>query len=122
MELRGINEDLKEAIEFHNVEAVHDCLKRGADPNCVWPMLSESPENQPTTPLRMVIFRISDNLLEDSDLKQFAEIATLLLNYGADAKPAMQLAELRYGEYDPKTEDSPFMDVWRIVATGSATN
>ncbi|MNC97970.1 hypothetical protein D3C83_158010 [compost metagenome] len=64
----------------------------------------------------MVMFCISDNLLEDDDLKQFAEIAKLLLRYGADPKPAMQIAEERYGKYGPGFADSPFMDVWSIVA------
>jgi hypothetical protein len=71
---------------------------------------------QPTTPLRLVMFAISDCMLDDDGLKQFAEIATLLVRRGADPQPAMAIAEDRYGKYDPNTPSSLFMDVWHIVA------
>ena len=109
------------AVEYHRVQAVQDCLGSGADPNYVQ-LWEGNSENQPTTPLRMVMFCISDALLEEDDLKQFAEIAALLLHYGADPKPAMKLAEARYGKYDPSFPDSPFMDVWRIVARATREN
>lgn len=109
------NEALMEAVSFHNVKAVQAWLEKGADPNYIKVYETEYPQNQPTTPLRMVMFCISDNLLEEDDLKQFAEVATLLLQHGADPEPAMQLAEIRYGKYDTYPENG-FMNVWHIVA------
>jgi hypothetical protein len=64
---------------------------------------------------------ISDSLLQDADLEQLAEVARLLLRHGADPRPGMQIAEERYGKYDPNLPASPFMDVWHIVAKGNAT-
>ncbi len=117
MKKQDNNEELMDAVSSFNVEAVKDCLEHGADPN-YYVEVDEAYEskNQPTTPLRMVMFRISDNMLEDEDLRKFAEIAQLLLDYGADPKPAMQIAESRYGKYNTDSEQSPFMDVWHIVA------
>src|SRR5687767_11749237 len=100
MEKQNKNEALMDAIAYHNIKAVQNCLETGADPNYTRYRDDEEPNGyiQPTTPLRLVMFCISDSLLEDSDLKQFAEIAKLLLRYGADPKPAMQIAEDRYGK------------------------
>jgi hypothetical protein len=113
------NEALMAAIERHDKRAVQQCLERGCDPN-----YTRSPEDdegygvRPKTPLALVMFCISDSLLEDHDLEQFAEVARLLLRHGADPGPAMQIAEERYGKYDPSLPSSPFMDVWHIVAKG----
>ena len=117
MEQRNKNEALMDAIACNDAKAVQACLDNGADPNYTRYKDEEEPNGyiQPTTPLRLVLFCISNNLLEEEDLKQLAEIAKILLSHGADPKPAMQLAEIRYGKYDPNMEDSPFMDVWRIV-------
>jgi hypothetical protein len=116
MENPNKNEDLINAIESNNVQAVRDCLEKGADPNYTRHWDESEAAGQPTTPLRLVMFCISDALLEDIHLKNFAEIATLLLSYGADPKPAMEIAEHRYGKYDPANESGPFMDVWHIIA------
>lgn len=110
-----LNEKLMKAVEEHDVIGVKKYLADGADPNYArtW---GEDDTRQPTTPLRMVVFRISDSFLEDADLKQFAQITQLLLHYGAHGKPALELAELRYGKYDPNLPNGPFMDVVRLVA------
>ena len=107
-----------DAVASCNVKAVQECLETGADPNYTRYRDEEEPNGyiQPTTPLRLVMFCISDALLEESHLKQFAEIAKLLLQYGADPKPAMEIAEWRYGKYDANAEESAFMKVWQIVA------
>lgn len=119
MQEQSIHDDLMEAVTYHNPEAVEECLKKGADPNYYREVsFTKEQDHQPTTPLRLVIFCISDCLLEDNDLKQHAEVAKILLRYGADPKPAMELAELRYGKYNPGFESSPFMDVWHIIANG----
>ena len=54
---------------------------------------------QPDRPLKMVLFRVSDCLLGKEQLATLAEIARILLKHGADPKPAMALAERRYGPY-----------------------
>jgi len=117
MKEQNKNEDLMDAVSCFNVKAVKNCLEDSADPNYKRIYREEySACIQPDTPLRLVMFRISDCMLEDSDLRKFAEIAEILLSYGADPKPAMQIAESRYGKYDPDFEQSPFADVWHIIA------
>ncbi len=116
--MENVNDALRDAVINHNVKIVQDCLNRGADPNYAVVIVEDAAEdyNQPTTPLKLVVFCISDNMLKDDDLKQFAKITALLISNGADPKPAMQLAETRYGKYNPNHEKSPFMDVWHIIA------
>jgi hypothetical protein len=116
MEELSINDALMKAVEYHRVDEVRELLAKGADPNYFRSWEETDPEGQPTTPLRTVVFCISDNLLGDDDLIEFAEITKLLLNYGGDAKPAMQLAELRYGKYQPNASTDPFMNVLKIIA------
>jgi hypothetical protein len=118
MENQDINEKLMEAVERFNWQAVKECLDLGANPNYCRFKDEDSPNGlmQPTTPLRMVMFRISDCDLTDQNLVQFREIARLLTEYGADPKPAMQIAEARYGKYNSNEPLSPFMEVWQIVA------
>jgi ankyrin repeat protein len=112
------SEQLMHAIANYQAGVVQELLEKGADPNFYYdlPEYRESPQHQPTTPLRLVVFRISDSLLEDSELEKFSEIAKLLLMAGADPKPAMELAEIRYGKYDPTRESGPFMNVLHIIA------
>jgi ankyrin repeat protein len=116
--MKELNDLLMDAVAYHDVEAVRDLLGRGADPNFRTFKDEDEPDGfiQPTTPLRMVMFRISDSLLEDAELREFLKIAQLLLDHGADPGPAMEIAEDRYGKYDPTYESSPFMDVWHVVA------
>jgi hypothetical protein len=109
-----VDEALMTAVEDHDVMRVKTTLAEGANPNYVKPWEGDT-THQPNTPLRMVVFRISDNLLEERDLIKFSEIASLLLQYGADPKPALHLAELRYGKYDPNAIPDPFNHVLRII-------
>ena len=113
-----MNAILMKAVEDHDVLGVRDCLAKGADPNYTisW---GNDDTHQPTTPLRMVVFRISDSFLVDDDLKEFSEIAKLLLQYGAEPTPAQLLAQLRYGKFDPTTDPNPFSDVLRIIERAS---
>jgi hypothetical protein len=62
------------------------------------------------------MFCASDNLLEDDDLRELAAIAHLLLQHGADPRPAMEIAEHRYGKYNPQAEGS-FMEIWHVIAS-----
>jgi hypothetical protein len=120
-EHKDLNEALMEAVAYHRVAEVKKLLENGADPN-YYRITSEnetSELHQPNTPLRLILFCISDNLLEEADLKEHAENTKLLLQYGADPKPAIALAESRYGKYDPEQyqEDSIFGEIYRLVAT-----
>lgn len=118
MSSRTINDELLEAVAFHDAAHVLRCLEKGADPNYTTHTDEEEPNGiiQPTTPLRMVMFCISDALLTENDIRQLGEIARLLLERGADPQPAMQIAEYRYGKYNPHAEKSAFIDTWTIVA------
>lgn len=114
----SINQKLLEAVENFNTRLVKTCLENGADPN----YRSEDHEEtrphsdlQPNTPLKMVVFRISDSLLMEEDLRHFSVIAELLLEYGADPEPALQMAEKRYGKYDTELSDSPLMSVYHVI-------
>ena len=112
------NEMMMSAIESCDVKAVRFYLLQGADPNYSRFKDEDEPHGylQPTTPLRLVMFCISDAMVDENQIKQFGEIAKLLLEFGADPAPAMQIAESRYGKYNPDAEDSPFMNVWSLVA------
>ena len=118
-EFENINEALMHFVMYHQPEKVKELLSKGADPNYhkIWDDPSNA-LNQPDTPLRMVMFCISDNLLEDEDLRNHAKVAKILLAHGADPKPAIEIAESRYGKYSPEYHDEGnlFMDVYRIVA------
>ena len=119
MKEANINDELMDAVTFCKLQVVEECLENGADPNYTIKIEEREDDDifQPTTPLKLVMFRISDSLLEDKDLKQFTKISKLLLRYGADPEPAMQIAEARYGKYDScKAEKGSFMDVWHILA------
>lgn len=113
-----LNDQLIEAVTYHRVSDVKRLLEQGADPNYETFTDVTGPErkNQPYTPLRLVMFCISDSLLEEADLHAHAEIAKLLIQFGAETKPAMELAQLRYGKYDPAGERTPFLRVWDVVA------
>ncbi|MEW6469987.1 MAG: hypothetical protein AB1458_13750 [Bacteroidota bacterium] len=113
---KDINEALMDAVADCKMEEVKRCLEQGADPNYFRPVGDN--HMQPTTPLRLLMFRLSDSLLEDHHFPKLAEIAKLLLKYGADPKPALEIAEHRYGKYDPHAK-GPFMDVWHIIANAT---
>jgi len=92
---------LCEAVGKIDVEEVKKLLAAGHDPNGVrrlWNDAEDDDEGQPSRPLKMVVFRLSDALLEEDAFVKFAEIARLLLAAGADPAPARKLAELRYGD------------------------
>ena len=90
-------------------------LNAGANPNCARQKdayyksmyiklytLDEHPIlqydiDQPTTPLKLVVFRISDCMLKDIDLVQFKKIAKLLINAGANVDEAILYIHHRYG-------------------------
>jgi hypothetical protein len=114
-------EALMDAVSAYDVKEVERCLAAGADPNHREFDDRDEPNGylQPTTPLRMVMFRISDALLDERGLEQFAEVARVLVAHGADPMPAMQIAESRYGKFDPDCPRNLFTDVWRIIANAA---
>lgn len=118
MDVVSLNSQLLDAVMYHKVHDVQRLLQQGADPNydSYAGKSAAEKEGQPYTPLRMVMFCISDSLLDDDGLRDFAEVARLLTQFGAETKPAMEIAEQRYGAYNPDAQESPFMNVWRIVA------
>ncbi|QQD17089.1 ankyrin repeat domain-containing protein [Spongiibacter nanhainus] len=113
-----MDQQLMQAINNNNLSLVKACLENGADPD----YRSEDDDEeyptsdlQPDTPLKMVVFRISDSFLTEEDLTSFCAITELLLDYGADPGPALKMAEKRYGKYDPNLPDNPFMDIYHVI-------
>ncbi len=112
-----IHEALIVAVEDFDLEKVKECLAKGADPNYARVYECDNPLDQPDTSLRMVVFRISDCMLEEEGLKTYVEIARTLILHGADPIPAIQLAESRYGKYnaDQHEEGHLLKDVYRVI-------
>jgi hypothetical protein len=110
----NLNDLLMAAVADCDVARTKELLAQGADPNYYQERDDENPDDpcQPTTPLRMVVFRISDSFLTEDHLAQFEEITRLLLKAGADPKPAQQLANQRYGAHDPTDPDKS--SYWKI--------
>ena len=98
---------LCDAISNNDLDKVTELLENGDDANGVKPGGGES-----DTPLKTVIFCLSDGL-EETQQESYAEIARLLLQYGADPNPAMELAESRYGSY---SNDTCKWEAWHVVA------
>lgn len=99
-------EELFRAIEALDVSKVEELLINGADANAIHPIYYTYPDwdHQPYAPLRLIVFYLSDSLLELEDYDKLYEIAILLLSYGADPKKAIELAESRYGKFNPNYE------------------
>ena len=121
----SLDAQLMEAVAMFDLPLVCSLLASGADPDYRSARDDEDPHIQPTTPLRMVMFRISDCLLSDEDILVFAQIARVLLDAGADPEPAMQIADERYGPCQPEDllqaqPPSPFQQVYTIVAQAAA--
>ncbi len=132
----ALHEALTDAVANAIVERVASLLAQHADPNFVRRRMVRLPGSakwqpafsalgvalrevdidnaQPTTPLKLVAFRISDCMLVDADVERFRRIAELLLQHGADPAPALEHCELRYGRFNPAAADTPFQ---RVVAT-----
>jgi hypothetical protein len=116
---RELNNLLRNAICERNYTEVKKLLESGADPNF---QLSEGEyidcddyKYQPYSPLRLLVFIISDCLIGNKELEVDAKVASLLLDFGADAQSAMELAENRYGKFNPEEEETLFSKVVRVV-------
>ena len=101
-------EELFQAIEALNISKVEELLVNGANPNTINPIYYNYPhlEYQPYSPLRLIVFYLSDALLEEEDYEKLYKLTVILLKHGADPKKAIELAELRYGKVD-LTHESP---------------
>jgi hypothetical protein len=77
---------------------------------------------QSVTVPSMVLFRISDNMLEAPYLLKFKEITVMLLAHKADRVYAMAFTQDRYGSYDENLHDQAYvmMPVWRLIAQAHA--
>ncbi len=116
--MQHANEALMDAVAACDLKAVQRCLENGADPNFIRLSEKETPNGylQPYSPLRMVVFRISDVSMVEEEFAQLFSITELLLRLGADPKPALELAEWRYGPYAPVEENNSFMNIWGLLA------
>jgi hypothetical protein len=96
-----------------------------------WP---DNDPHQPISPLRLVVFRISDCCLTPAQPASFRAIATLLVSHNADADDAMVYFTSRYGRPDTcevyqsagSGEQDPsgllFFDVWGILSAASSSS
>jgi len=113
-----LNEQLLDAVAQCDLTQIQQCLQAGADIHYVRALDAQGDNLQPVTVLSMVMFRISDNMLQTHELTRFKEITALLLSCGADTEHAMALAEQRYGPYDEKLVDQAYtmMPPWHLIA------
>jgi tetratricopeptide (TPR) repeat protein len=108
---------LSEAVSALNLEGVHTLLSEGVDPNSIRSPGGEA-SCQPDQPLKMVMFRLSDCVLEQVGRDQLALIATLLLEHGADPVPALNIAEKRYGPYKGAGDEDTW-EAWHVIAAAA---
>lgn len=117
---KELNVLLREAICSRNTHELESLLSAGADPNFCLPKeeyahLNADYEDQPYSPLRLLVFIISDSLISDKELLVDARAAKLLLDHGADPLPAIELAEKRYGKFEGNEEEAAFTKVLKII-------
>ena len=116
----NINDNLLEAIDSLDCERVKILLEQGADPNYITQMqvwdschnmyrytwnADGTPEkstlddlNDCCTPLRVILFKVSNVHLTENDIKTLASIYTILLLAGADEEDAKRYSISRYGK------------------------
>lgn len=105
-----INSALMGGVEECDSEAVRRLLDQKADPNWSRPGGDLEGYHQPTTPLRMLCFRVSDCCLNETHWKELELIARFLVDAGADLEAAMIISLWRYGVWRPpwdREEESP---------------
>lgn len=113
------------AVSIGDCEKVSECLRNGQDPNAkrqLWrrdaianqylPLwmedgspYEETDESQPNTPLKSVIFSLSNCLLMHSDYDDLGSVAKVLIKAGADPSEAISYAASRYGMAFQHVED-----------------
>jgi len=115
---KKLGQKLMDAVGDLDLANVIDLLEYGADPDYFDESYKEIDyhpsvtwEDQPYTPLRLVIFISSDCCLEDGDQETLAKIAKCLLDKGADPRSALTYADERYGKF---TQSTRFL-AWRVI-------
>jgi hypothetical protein len=125
-----MNKELYESVDCLSLQKVTYLLQNGANPNyvrqaqiwdnkkskwCDWYNSdgSEKPDDesyQPTTPLKLCVFKFSDCMSSESDQRMLIQIAKVLIEQGADKNSALDYFISRYGDVE---KDDP-NDVWCI--------
>ena len=78
----------------------------------------EEAAGQPTTPLKMAVFRLSDCCLDEAALQRLVRIAQALVEHGASRGPAKDFFESRYGPAEPLGEEiNAFTQLYAILST-----
>jgi hypothetical protein len=124
----SIDKQLERAVSNLDLEKVQELLLLNANPNYTRQTTfycrishkrlfsynidgSEKPEldkYQPTTPLKMCVFRFSDCELTDFERLKIIDIAKQLINSGASVFEAKEYYESRYGVSETDTIKHPF--------------
>lgn len=117
-----LNEALLDAVADHDLAAVQQCLKDGADIFYVRTLDEDNRSVQPVTVLSMVMFRWADNRLEEPDFLAFEKITACLLAHGADTRHAIAMAGQNYGLHDVRLADETDfgMPPWQMIAKAHA--
>ena len=70
---------------------------------------------QPTTPLKMAVFRLSDCMLDEADRQKLVRIAQALIERGASKDAARAFFESRYGPAEPGEEINAFTQLYALL-------
>jgi hypothetical protein len=115
IKFKHINDHLNYSVNTLNINNVKQLLDQDADPNYIrqdsfkhgsvnvnWYLNdgTEKPEideTQPTTPLKLCVFRISDCMLTDENSQAIVEIAKVLIQNNATKIEALEYFKYRYG-------------------------
>jgi hypothetical protein len=109
----SLDEKLLRAVGDVDFGAACEALTAGANVNYNRPISpNEDPSDQPTSPLRMILFRLSDCLLTDAEDDTLIRLAHLLLAWAAEPEPAIEIAEARYG---PPRDSKELVESGRCV-------
>lgn len=113
--MTSINKELTECVSKINLQRVTWLLEHNADPNYIrqasyfykgkWcdaynndgTEKRDMEPDQPTTPLKLCVFRFSDCMLTEEDLSQLIQIAKVLIQHGAHKTEALEYFISRYG-------------------------
>jgi hypothetical protein len=117
--------ELLRNIYILEAKAVHLQLKKGADPNFEYPKEALNLEEIATysdcyTPLELLfLFQkeyTNDHLKTSKNKESELEIASLLMDYNANLKPALELATKMYGKFtQPNAKKSGCSALWSTL-------
>jgi len=72
---------------------------------------------QPTTPLKMAVFRLSDCCLDEVARQTLVRIAHALVEHGASRDPAKEYFESRYGPAESSEDINAFTQLYALLST-----